>query len=76
MELPQVYTAGEEPSHIGSHQLRTFVVAVNTFTIPDKKRLVREVFGADGGRPHFLKIKNKDIVGARLVSPSPINQVK
>ena len=76
VDLLQVYTAGQEPSHIGSHQLRTFVVAVDKFTIPDKQRLVLEVFEANGGRHHSLKIKNKDIVGARLVSPSPINQVK
>lgn len=76
VDLLQVYTNGEHPSHIGSHQLRTFVVAVNKFTIPDKKRLVLEVFEQNGGRHHRLRIKNKHIVKAQLVAPSLLNPVK
>lgn len=76
VDLLQVYTDGEKASHIGSYQFRTFVVAVNKFTIPDKKRLVLEVFEQNGGRHHSLKIKNKHIVGARLVAPSPIISTK
>ena len=76
VDLLQVYTDGDQPSHVNRHQNRTFVVAVNKFTIPNKKRLVLEVFERDGGRHHRLKIKNKDIVKARLVSVTPTKQVK
>ena len=68
VDLLEVYTDGSEPSRVGSRESRTFVVAVNKFTIPDQKRLVLEVFERDGGRHHSLKIKNRDIVKAYLVS--------
>lgn len=44
---------------------RTFVVAVNKFTIPDKKRMIIEVQEKNGGRHFYYKIKNKSILRAQ-----------
>ena len=74
VELLEVFSPGQESKRVESRKSRTFVVAVNKFTIPDKKRLVLEIFERDGGRHHRLKIKNKDIVRAELVSTSPITK--
>ena len=70
VDLLQVFTVGNRPSRVHSGEVRTFVVSVNKFTIPDKKRLVLEVFEQDGGRHHRLKVKNKDIVKAGLLAPA------
>ena len=76
VELLDVYTLGNNVSRVGSEDSRSFVVAVNKFTIPDQKRLVLEVFEQDGGRHHSLKIKNKAIVRANVINHSPSNFVK
>ena len=77
VDLIEVYSGGENSSRVERHDERTFVVAVNKFTIPDKKRLVLEVFEQDGGRHHSLRIKNKDIVEARLIaSKNPSKQAR
>lgn len=77
VDLIEVYSGDENPSRVERQDERTFVVAVNKFTIPDKKRLVLEVFEQDGGRHHSLKIKNKDIVEARLIaSKNPSKQAR
>ena len=46
------------PEDIPAHEKRTFIVAVNKFTIPDKKRLVIEIQEKNGGRHFFYKLKN------------------
>lgn len=55
------------PEDIPAHEKRTFVVAVNKFTIPDKKRLVIEIQEKNGGRHFFYKLKNSDILKAEEV---------
>lgn len=48
--------------NVPSHSKRTFVVALNKLTIPDKKRLIIEIQEKNGGRHFFYKLKNKDIM--------------
>lgn len=55
------------PNEIPAHEKRTFVVAVNKFTIPDKKRLVIEIQEKNGGRHFFYKLKNKSILESEEV---------
>ncbi len=55
------------PEDIPAHEKRTFVVAVNKFTIPDKKRLVIEIQEKNGGRHFFFKLKNKSILESEEV---------
>lgn len=77
VELIQVHSAGaKHPAHVARHSEQTFVVAVRKFTIPQKKRLVLEVFEQNGGRHHSLRLKNRAIVKARLVAPKPTNIAK
>jgi conjugative transposon TraN protein len=46
----------------------SFVVAVEKFTIPDKKMLVIQLMEKNGGRNLSLKIKNRTVVKAKTVS--------
>lgn len=46
----------------------SFVVALQKFTIPDKKMLVIQLMEKDGGRNLSLKIKNKTLVKAKTIS--------
>ena len=46
----------------------SFVVAVQKFTIPDKKMLVIQLMEKNGGRNLSLKIKNRTIVKAKTIS--------
>lgn len=55
------------PEEIPAHEKRSFVVAVNKFTIPDKKRLVIEIQEKNGGRHFFFKLKNKSILESEEV---------
>lgn len=55
------------PEDIPAHEKRTFIVAVNKFTIPDKKRLVIEIQEKNGGRHFFYKLKNKSILESEEV---------
>lgn len=50
------------PEEVPAHQKRTFTVALNKLTIPDKKRMVIEIQERNGGRHFFFKLKNKDIL--------------
>lgn len=45
------------PEEIPAHTEKTFTVAVNKLTIPDKKRLVIEIQEKNGGRHFFFKLK-------------------
>lgn len=62
------------PEEIPAHEKRTFCVAVNKFTIPDKKRLVIEIQEKNGGRHFFYKLKNKEILKCEEVFRSPTVQ--
>ena len=42
---------------IPAHESRTFTVAMNKFTIPDKKRLIIEIQERNGGRHFLYKLK-------------------
>lgn len=55
------------PEEIPAHTEKTFTVAVNKLTIPDKKRLVIEIQEKNGGRHFFFKLKNKHILKAERV---------
>lgn len=55
------------PEEIPAHTEKTFTVAVNKLTIPDKKRLVIEIQEKNGGRHFFFKLKNKHILTAERV---------
>ncbi len=55
------------PEEIPAHESRIFTVAMNKFTIPDKKRLVIEIQERNGGRHFLYKLKNKSLLGAEEV---------
>ena len=55
------------PEEIPAHESRTFTVAMNKFTIPDKKRLVIEIQEKNGGRHFLYKLKNKSLLDAEEV---------
>lgn len=55
------------PEEVPAHEKRTFVMAVNKFTIPDKKQLVIEIQEKNGGRHFFYKLKNKSILESEEV---------
>lgn len=57
--------AYDYPDEIPALEKRTFVVAVNKFTIPDKKRMIIEIQEKNGGRHFYFKIKNKSILRAQ-----------
>ena len=76
VELLHVYAPDDNPTYIGSNTSRTFVVAVRKMTIPDKKRLVLEVFEEGGGRHHQIRIRNRHIVRARQPDAINLTQVK
>lgn len=62
------------PEEIPAHEKRTFVIAVNKFTIPDKKRLVIEIQEKNGGRHFFYKLKNKSILKSEEVFRTVLEQ--
>lgn len=55
------------PQEIPAHESRTFTVAMNKFTIPDKKRLIVEIQEKNGGRHFLYKLKNKSLLNAEEV---------
>ena len=55
------------PEEIPEHESRTFTVAMNKFTIPDKKRLIIEIQERNGGRHFLYKLKNKSLLTAEEV---------
>ena len=59
--------AFDYPEEIPAHESRTFTVAMNKFTIPDKKRLIIEIQERNGGRHFLYKLKNKSLLGAEEV---------
>jgi hypothetical protein len=69
-----VQESEQKPLHItgnynkvkGSHNT-VFVVALEKFTIPDKKYLAIQMMEKNGGRHFLLKVRNKDIMKARVL---------
>lgn len=61
-----VYVYGNDKT-IKGKSAQEVVYALDKFTIPDAKRLVIEMYEADGGRHLALEIKNKTIVKAKPV---------
>jgi len=55
------------PEEVPAHESRTFTVAMNKFTIPDKKRLVIEIQEKNGGRHFLYKLRNKSLLTAEEV---------
>ena len=47
---------------------QTLVIALQKFTIPDKKMLVIQLMEKNGGRNLSLKLKNKTIVKAKIIA--------
>lgn len=66
IELKPVYTAGNL-QRIDGKSNQTVVIALNKFTIPDKKYLKIEMMEKNGGRHLELKIKNKTLLSARTL---------
>lgn len=54
---------------IPARESRTFVIAVNKFTIPDKKRLMIEIQEKNGGRHFLFKLKNGPLLEAQPLYP-------
>lgn len=57
------------PERIPAHDSKTFTVALNKFTIPDKKVLIIEVQELGGGRHFKYKLKNAPIISAEILNP-------
>ena len=59
------------PERIPAHDSKTFTVALNKFTIPDKKVLIIEVQELGGGRHFKYKLKNAPSISAEILNPGP-----
>lgn len=57
------------PERVSSHVSTTFTVALNKFTIPDKKKLIIELQELSGGRHFMYKLDNKPIISAEILYP-------
>ncbi|MGO1672053.1 MAG: conjugative transposon protein TraN [Sphingobacterium sp.] len=60
------YTFGKVQS-VNAQSEQTLVIAVDKFTIPDKKQLIIQVMEKNGGRNLLLKIKNKHLLNVKAV---------
>lgn len=66
MEQKPVYTAGNY-SKVKGNSNTVFVIALEKFTIPDRKYLVVKITEKNGGRHFLLKINNKDIMKSKVL---------
>ncbi len=66
MEQKPVYTAGNLSKVKGSSNT-VFVIALEKFTIPDKKYLAVKITEKNGGRHFLLKINNMDIMKSKVL---------
>lgn len=64
VELRPIYKAGNLQRIEGKSE-QTVVIALDKFTIPDKKFLKIEMMEKNGGRHLELKVKNKNLLSAR-----------
>lgn len=69
-----VQESEQKPLHITGNYSKVkgssstvFVVALEKFTIPDKKYLAIQMMEKNGGRHFLLKVRNKDIMKARVL---------
>lgn len=58
------------PERVASHETKTFSVALNKFTIPDKKKLVIEMQELGGGRHFYHRLNNDLIISAEILNPA------
>lgn len=58
----------DQPKRINAHDTKIFSVALNKFTIPDKKILIVEMQENSGGRHFIIKVKNRDIIEAEILN--------
>ena len=58
----------DQPKRINAHDTKVFSVALNKFTIPEKKILIVELQESSGGRHFMLKVKNRDIIEAEILN--------
>jgi conjugative transposon TraN protein len=56
------------PDRVLAHESKTFSVALNKFTIPDKKKLIIEMQELSGGRHFYHKVDNDLIITAEILS--------
>ena len=68
VEILSVFSSAVTDDRVEARSEAVYVVALNKFTIPDKKRLVLELFEQNGGRHHRVEVKNRHIVDARCIS--------
>ncbi len=66
VEQKPVYTSGN-CSRVKGNNNTVFVVALEKFTIPDKKYLSVQITEKNGGRHFILKVSNKEIMQAKLL---------
>ena len=66
MEQKPVYTTGNH-SKVKGNSNTVFVIALEKFTIPDKKYLAVKITEKNGGRHFLLKINNKDIMKSKVL---------
>jgi conjugative transposon TraN protein len=57
-----------DPGFVNGKTNLSFVVALQKFTIPDKKMLVVQLMEKNGGRNLSLKINNREMVKAKTIS--------
>ena len=62
------------PDEIKAHERKMFTVALNKFTIPDKKRLIIEIQEKNGGRHFFFKVKNNHVLKAEGVYQTDVER--
>jgi conjugative transposon TraN protein len=66
VEQKPVYIAGNN-SKVKGNNSTVFVVALEKFTIPDKKYLAVQITEKNGGRHFLLRVSNKDIMQAKVL---------
>ena len=71
VEILHVQSTSAVEDRVEALASATYVVALKKFTIPDRKRLVLELFERNGGRHHRVELKNRHIVSARCVTCKP-----
>lgn len=65
----------DQPKRVNAHETKMFSVALNKFTIPDKRVLIIEMQEAGGGRHFMIKIKNGEIIDAEMLNIAVKNNV-
>ena len=66
VEQKPVYITGNH-SKVKGNNYTVFIVALEKFTIPDKKYLAVQITEKNGGRHFLLKVGNKDIMKSKVL---------